>query len=109
MATELALAILGCALAAGLVFVCFAQARLIRGLGTLAHSHREDMRTVMNYAMNTSRVYSNEFLRIGVRSRIPEIDAAITALQQHTGGDRGEAVARYLAMTEPKAANGETE
>jgi hypothetical protein len=99
-ALALSISLLAAAMAAAVILVAFAQARLVQAFALLSRSHREDMRNVMNYAQNTSRVYQNEFLRLGVRATVPDIDASVTRLHDQMGGDRADAVRQYLASLE---------
>lgn len=58
--------------------------------------HRDDLREVTNFAINVARVYSNEFLSIGIRSSIPKINAQIEAIEESRGISRKEAVEKLV-------------
>lgn len=101
----LSISLLAAALSAACIMVAFAQVRIVHTLGILGRSHRDDLRTLANFAINTGRVYQNEFMRLGVRASVPEVDRQITSIHETIGGDRSEAVQQYL-RTQPDI-NGE--
>lgn len=95
-AASLSLGLMALALSSSMVFIAITTGKAMRNIADLAETHRKDLRAVTNWALNTTRVYSNEFLRTSIKTTIPEVDERLTQIQQDLGIGRGEAVKRML-------------
>lgn len=74
-------------------------------------NHLEGLRTVTAFAINSSRTFQAEWQAAAVASHIPEVDAAITEIQNQQGGTRDAAVREFVArrralLTQPDFDNG---